>query len=148
MISKTLYSSKKQTWETPRDFFAKLDQEFDFELDAAADFSNALCERYFAEADNALAQPWAPYRVFCNPPYGKNVGAWVAKAKHEAMRGALVVCLLASRTDTRWFHDHVLGFAEIRFIKGRLHFDGHEDGAPFPSLLAIYRGFAPLRVVE
>lgn len=64
-----------------------------------------------------------------------------------------VVLLIPSRTDTRYFHDYILGKAEIRFIKGRLTFwdmDGEKyktgdfrsmTPAPFPSLLAIYRLF-------
>lgn len=48
--------------------------------------------------------------------------------------------LVPSRTDTRWFHDWVYGKAELRFIKGRLHFNDSKDSAPFPSLVAVYRG--------
>lgn len=47
--------------------------------------------------------------------------------------------LIPSRTDTQWFHDYVYGKAEIRFVKGRIRFNG-KDNAPFPSLVAIYRG--------
>lgn len=52
----------------------------------------------------------------------------------------LVVCLLPARTDTRWFHDFVLGKAEIRFVRGRLKFGGGKDAAPFPSIVVIYGG--------
>lgn len=47
--------------------------------------------------------------------------------------------LLPARTDARWFHDYVLGKAEIRFIKGRLKFGGSAVNAPFPSMVVIYR---------
>lgn len=49
-----------------------------------------------------------------------------------------MVCLLPSRTDTRWFHDWVLGKAELRFVKGRLKFGDGKNSAPFGSLVAIY----------
>ena len=47
----------------------------------------------------------------------------------------IVVLLLPARTDTKWFHEYLRG-AELRFIKGRLHFDDRGP-APFPSLIAI-----------
>lgn len=56
-----------------------------------------------------------------------------------AEASAIVVCLVPARTDTKWFHDWVLNRAEIRFIRGRLHFNGSKNSAPFPSMLAIYR---------
>jgi len=73
-----------------------------------------------------------------NPPYGREIGKWVEKAHYEAKRGAKVICLLPARTDTRWFHDHILGKAEVRFIKGRLKFGDGKNSAPFPSMLVIY----------
>lgn len=79
------------------------------------------------------------YRVFCNPPYGTALEKWVKKAYAERNNAELIVMLIPSRTDTRWFHDYILGTAEIRFIKGRLRFGGSENSAPFPSLIAIYR---------
>lgn len=51
----------------------------------------------------------------------------------------IVVALIPSRTDTRWWHDYVMLADEIRFIRGRLHFDGHSQGAPFPSAIVIWR---------
>ena len=47
--------------------------------------------------------------------------------------------LLPARTDTIWFHNYILGKAEIRFVKGRLKFGGGKDPAQFPSLVAIMK---------
>lgn len=81
--------------------------------------------------------------VFVNPPYGIDNWAWCKKAFEESRGGVTVVMLLPSRTDTAWFHDWVLGKAEIRFLRGRLKFTDDQgngkDTAPFPSLLAVYR---------
>ena len=78
--------------------------------------------------------------MFCNPPYGRKIAAWVKKAYEESKKAnTLIVMLLPSRTDTRWFHDYVYGKAEIEFIKGRLRFGGSQNNAPFPSMVAIYR---------
>lgn len=48
--------------------------------------------------------------------------------------------LIPARTDTKAFHEHIYGKAEIRFIKGRLKFKGAKTGAPFQSMLIIFRG--------
>lgn len=82
--------------------------------------------------------------VFCNPPYGRALGAWVRKAYEEAQAGTTVVLLIPARTDTAYFHDYIYGKAEIRFLRGRLHFED-EDGnrfppAPFPSMVVVYNG--------
>ena len=57
----------------------------------------------------------------------------------SADAGATVVCLLPSRTDTQWWHDHVLPFAEIRYLRGRIRFNGIENSAPFPSVIEVFR---------
>lgn len=80
-------------------------------------------------------------RVFCNPPYGRAIGRWVEKAAKESRKpGTLVVLLIPARTDTAYFHDHLYGEAELRFVRGRLKFckDGvPQDSAPFPSMVAV-----------
>ena len=47
--------------------------------------------------------------------------------------------LIPSRTDTKAFHELILPYAEIRFIKGRVKFGGSKDNAPFASMIVIYR---------
>ena len=138
--TKVLYSSKEEKWATPQDFFDKLNDEFHFTLDVAASPDNAKCANYFTEEQDGLAQSWGGHTVWCNPPYCRKTGLWVKKAYEEHQRtGCTVVMLLPSRTDVRWFHDYILGKAEIRFIKGRLKFGGNKNSAPFPSIVAIYR---------
>jgi len=81
------------------------------------------------------------YRVFCNPPYGRQIAEWVRKAYETNLEhGNLVVMLIPARTDTKWFHDYIYGKAEIRFVKGRLKFNDCRQSAPFPSMIVIYRG--------
>lgn len=78
--------------------------------------------------------------MFCNPPYGREIGKWVEKAyRTNKESGDLVVMLLPARTDTKWFHDFIYHKAEIRFVKGRLKFGGSKNSAPFPSMVVIYR---------
>lgn len=78
--------------------------------------------------------------VWCNPPYGREIGKWVEKAYKESLEGATVVLLLPARTDTKWFHDYIYGKAEIRFVRGRLKFGDGKNSAPFPSMVVVFRG--------
>ena len=136
-------------WATPRDLLAELEAEFGpWDMDVAASESNAVCERYYTRDDDALSQPWVG-RCWLNPPYGRGIGAWLAKAREEASRpGTRIVCLLPARTDTRWWHEHVMlpvvegGPRQVRFLRGRLRFGNATSSAPFPSVVIVY-GDAP-----
>lgn len=136
-----VFSSETDTWETPDDVFAPLHAEFGFDLDAAASDDNAKCERYFTPADDALAQDWTG-TVWCNPPYGRQIGRWVEKGYVEAQAGATVVMLIPARTDTAYWHDFVMKANEVRFRRGRIYFEmnGKPVGrAPFPSAVIVFR---------
>lgn len=139
-MNDVLFSRKTDEWETPKDLYQTLDAEFRFSLDPCSTDINAKCENHYTAKDNGLAKNWGGQRVFCNPPYSK-VREWVQKCYEEAKKpGTVVVALLPSRTDTRWFHDYILDRAEIRFIRGRLKFSGAQYNAPFPSIIVIWRG--------
>lgn len=139
MNGAVLYSSKTDMWATPQDFFDALDAEFHFTLDVCAVKENAKCADYYTPEQDGLTQSWTG-RVWCNPPYGRNVGQWVKKAHDTASGGGFVVMLLPARTDTRWFHDYIYGKTEVRFVKGRLKFGGCQNAAPFPSMVVIFGG--------
>lgn len=88
---------------------------------------------------NGLSRDWGE-RVFCNPPYGREIGRWVQKSFEESRKkNTLVVMLIPARTDTKYFHDYIYGKAEIRFIRGRLKFGNAKTAAPFPSMVVIFR---------
>ena len=53
-----MYSSKSDEWATPKDFFKSLDEEFHFDLDAAASHINHKCNKYFTIEDDGLTQNW------------------------------------------------------------------------------------------
>ncbi len=139
MNTEVMFSSKNEMWTTPQDFFDKLDAEFHFTLDAAATKENAKCPDYFTEEQNGLLQRWSG-TVFCNPPYCRKTGLWVKKAFEESQVGhCIAVMLLPCRPDVSWFHDYILGKAEVRFVRGRLKFGGSKNSAPFPSMVVIFR---------
>lgn len=131
--------SQRDDWGTPQKLFDELNQEFSFDLDAAASDSNHKCDKYFTVQDNGLIQSWGGYSVFINPPYGRGLYDWCMKAYLERNRAKVIVALLPARTDTRWFHEFCYGKAEIRFLKGRLHFDECKNAATFPSMIVIWR---------
>ena len=138
-----MFSSEKEDWGTPQEVFDALDQEFCFKLDAAAAKHNAKCPVYFDITDDALTQSWHPFEsIFLNPPYSRQIGKWVAKAREEADKGATVVLLIPARTDTRWWHDYVYKISETRFLKGRLKFVSKKktsNAATFPSVIIVMR---------
>jgi len=139
-----LMSSANSEWETPPELFRLLHTRFDFGIDVAATQQNALLDHYLDVTDNALdpGMAWAVGPWWCNPPYGRGLHKWVAKALEQQALGAYGVMLLPSRTDTKWFH----AFwgkpgVQVTFLKGRLKFRLHgkpTDPAPFPSLLVYF----------
>ena len=81
-----------------------------------------------------------------NPPYGREIKKWIEKAYKESTKGAIVVCLIPARTDTKYWHEYIFPYAsEIRFIKGRLKFGNSANSAPFPSALVIFKNREELR---
>lgn len=123
------FKSITTEWPTPRALYEQLDAEFHFDFDPCP---------LGGEQDGtaSLFCSWRGRRVFCNPPYGPGLRAFLERA-HEA---ELAVFLIPARTDTRWFHEICLPQAsEIRFVKGRLKFGDATNSAPFPSMIVIFR---------
>ena len=54
MNTDLMFSSKDQTWETPIDFFNKINEEFNFNLDVCASEFNCKCDNYFDEIIDGL----------------------------------------------------------------------------------------------
>lgn len=135
-INQGLFTSTTDMWATPRAFFDQLNHEFHFTLDPCAIPENAKCAHYFTVEINGLKQDWKG-TVFMNPPYGREIGAWLKKAYESSLEGATVVCLVPARTDTRWWHDYCMK-GEIRFVKGRLKFNDGPNSAPFPSAVVVF----------
>ena len=142
------FSSSSDDWPTPQDFYDDLDREFSFTLDPCSYEKNHKCASYFTAEDDGLSQHWGGHKVFMNPPYGRTIGKWMAKAYESCIKdGSLVVCLVPSRTDTNWWHSYAMR-GEIRFVKGRLKFGGHKNSAPFPNAIVIFRPANPSYVDE
>lgn len=140
---KVCLSSKKMDWRTPKDFFDKLNEEFHFTLDPCCTIENALCKKFYTSKEDGLIQDWGGETVYCNPPYGKEISKWVKKCFEESKKeNTIIVMLIPARTDTIYFHNYIYHKAkEIRFVKGRLKFEGEQKergSAPFPSMIVIF----------
>ncbi len=135
MLNPGIFSSNRDDWETPKELFDELHREFRFTIDTCAHSQNKKLDRYWDKEIDGLSQDWSKERCWMNPPYGREIGKWIKKA---AESGGLVVALLPARTDTKWFHEYILGKAEIRFLRGRLKFGGSKNSAPFPSMIVIW----------
>lgn len=102
-------------WATPKKFYKKLDEEFNFNFDPCP--LNPLFD--------GLTINWGT-RNFVNPPYSRKLkDAFIKKAISESNKGRLSVCLIPVSTSTLLFHHWIFPNAsEIRFIEGRLKFVG------------------------
>ena len=140
MNTAAMFSSTTNEWETPQDFFDKLNEEFHFTLDPCATPQNAKCKKYYTVKEDGLKQDWQGETVFCNPPYGRAIKDWVRKCYEESKKpNTIVVMLIPARTDTTYFHDYIYHKAkEIRFVRGRLKFGNSKNGAPFPSMVVVF----------
>lgn len=136
------YNGNGRHWATPPEVFDPLHVEFDFTLDPCATLGTAKCRTFFTEEQNGLEQSWAAHRVFMNPPYGREVYAWTRKARLEQAKGVLVVGLLPASTDLAWWHEDVVGFAEVRYLRGRVRFltgGPYRASGFFASVIVIWR---------
>ena len=135
-------TSKTDDWASPREMveaWSKTHGPFTF--DPCASETNATALEYLTEQDNGLMHPWKG-KIWFNPPYGRVLSHWMEKANLELDSGRveLIVALLPARTDTRWFHNHVLARRHtVQFIKGRVKYGNGKSPAPFPSIIVIMR---------
>lgn len=122
------FSSLRLNWKTPKWLYKVLDKEFKFNFDPCPP-----CPKF-----DGLKISWKK-RNFVNPPYGRELPKWIKKGYEEYLKGKLVVLLIPSRTDTKYWHSYIMKATEIRFIKGRLKFDEYSNSAPFPSCIVIFK---------
>ena len=146
MISAALLSSASPDWWTPPHILEASREALGgaIDLDPCTNDGrpNVPAREHFTRADDGLSRPWHG-RVYMNPPYGREIGRWTAKAiaEAEAGRAEAVIALVPARTDTAWFRP--LFRFPIAFLAGRLRFiDGSgraRDPAPFPSAVTLLK---------
>lgn len=149
----SMKTTDRKDWATPQWLYDKLNAEFHFTRDLAATANNTKHEKYYSPEQDSLSKDWNGEVGYCNPPYGRDIGKWVKKAS-EILTGT-VVMLLPARTDVKWFHEYIYPNhisqkrfnnnsvnCKIRFLRGRLKYDDGKVGAPFPSMIVIFKGIA------
>jgi site-specific DNA-methyltransferase (adenine-specific) len=149
---KVRHSSKFSEWGTPDAMYAKLDKEFRFCLDAAANKANAKHLNFFGpDHDNPAFRDalkigswydsvmdsfaWAR-PVFCNPPFSREekipIEPWIEKFWVESQRGLPVVTPIPASIQTKWWEQFVRRAHEVRIIPHRVAFKppvGYEGAA-------------------
>ena len=131
-----IFKTKSVDWKTPKVLRRTLHREFGFDCDPCP----------FRGRRDGLAQSWGKCS-FVNPPYGRDLYAWVRKAYMESRLGKTVVMLLPVRTDTRYWHEFVMRAHEWRMVKGGLAFSDGGTCAPFASVVVVFDGKRRLPMV-
>jgi len=149
-----MFSSKDSGARTPQALFDQLDAEFHFNRDVCADPAYPLSPNLIQSfGQEGLRISWKESTCYMNPPYKRTIlDLWLEKASEESenYRGTAdrvtVVALIPGRTDTKWFWKYILEphfqdprLREIRPIKGRVRFSNYPTGAPFPSMIVVFR---------
>lgn len=146
-----LMTSATDTWNTPMWLWRKIVGFYGgaLDLDPCADVGETIPALHH-EHTRGLDIPWGR-RVYVNPPYGRVLAKWVAKAVSEPLApvGAPdglweLIGLVPGRPDNRWWRTLYAPHISICLLYGRLHFSESTTGAPFPSAL-FYRGLDPER---
>lgn len=133
------------TWLTPKWIVEELGP---WDLDPACPSggmpyksANRMIERW----EDGMALPWKG-RVWLNPPYGSQCGAFMEKMAEHGNGIALV----AARTDVKWFHDFVFEKANaLFFAKRRIKFE-RLDGKPAGggNLASVFAAFGKKNVAS
>lgn len=135
-----MFTSDTPEWYTPTHIVAAVQMVLGtIDLDPCAEPAKGIpATTHFTAEDNGLELGWRG-RVYMNPPYGREIVAWVDKLAEEHRHGNVTeaIALVPARVDTTWWRR--LPFTEWAAINGRLAFSGHENAAPFPSA-ACYLG--------
>lgn len=130
---------RRQDWRTPKPIFNDLNSEFNFTCDVAASSENALLPIYHTSEIDGLKQSWKGLVCFCNPPF-VHTAKWVRKALAEAREnGVTTVMILPARPGNKIWQESILPNCEVRFLPGRVHFDGADYPAPFDVAVLVFR---------
>ena len=130
----TTIENPLQCWGTPQALFDVLNREFLFDLDAAANFDNAKCDKWVGPGSpfqkdtmyglvSCHCCVFAP-RIWLNPPFN-NIAPFLGLLLDD-LDGykSTWVCLLPNDTSTQWYRDYVTKADEVRHLIGpRLQFE-------------------------
>ena len=79
----TMFSSRKQTWETPDGLLDVIRRYRPIRLDPCTNDGNPTdAIEFFTPGDDGLTQDWdmgSGGLIYVNPPYGRQLTKWVGK---------------------------------------------------------------------
>ncbi len=136
------YSSESPEWYSPTEIIERTERCLGaIDLDPCSnshDEPNVPAAKHYTADDDGLTHPWHG-RAYMNPPYGSAIGDWIQHLceEYEAGRLTAAIALVPARTDTAWFR-RMKQYPRC-FVWGRLRFSGHDNSAPFPSMV-VYLG--------
>ena len=137
--------AEKDLWQTPKDLFDAINEEFRFDLDLCASDDNTLCENWYTKEHSVLNTELNCFEAgFINPPYSQT-SLFLERAAQQANKHNLtIVALVNANTDTQWFGEAVKSANEVRLLTGRVGFvkpNGEKaNGNPKGQCLIIWRG--------
>lgn len=134
-----MFTSDTPEWYTPKHILAAVVSVLGtIDLDPCAEPAKSVpAAQHFTVEDDGLSQAWRG-KVYMNPPYGREIVAWVAKLAEEVKYGNVseAIALVPARVDTTWWR--TLPHREWLAVAGRLAFSEHENAAPFPSAVCYF----------
>lgn len=135
----------EDSYETPKELVRRLEKNYGlkFELDAAANFDNKICEHFL---NNAMFQEWvikhsisfSVVDVWCNPPHSMNE-EFIKRAYTQHRRYGMNICMIipANVTGTTMYHRLIENetecFVENHPVKGRPIFLKNGRKTKYPS---------------
>lgn len=103
-------AAAKVDYGTPREVYAALDELFHFTIDLAAQQHNTKHARFWSPETNSLAQSWEAETGWLNPPYGRGISQWLAKARSSAIVDrAIIAQLIHANVGSAWWRKYVMG---------------------------------------
>ncbi|KAF5049752.1 DNA N-6-adenine-methyltransferase [anaerobic digester metagenome] len=136
---KAMFTSNSPEWYTPREIVTSVIEVLrEIDLDPCSNSRedpNIPARTHYTKDDDGLSREWSG-RVYMNPPYGREIAAWIEKlqAGYEAGSITEAITLVKAATDTKWFNVLSGRYARCE-VNGRLKFSDSKSPAPFPSVI-------------
>lgn len=145
-------------WYTPQEILVRVYAVFEgrVDVDPCCNPGDPVvrARTYYRQEDDGLKQEWKG-RVYMNPPYGREIGAWTGKLISEYyryQRTTDAIALLPVKTDTKWWESLLTISPCWCEIRGRIKFvspTGKRDTGTFASAAVLLSRYLDImRVFE
>ena len=127
-------NESRDSWETPQWLFDKLTKQYNFQIDACANYKNKKCEMFYSKETSFLSDVFWNYTYWMNPPFSKAKEMFEQFFKIVTKGVAIYRC---DNMETKIWQEIILPNVDWIFIpKGRISYEGMEgNGSRFPSAL-------------